>query len=187
MTLFHTVIPHTPNRTKGRICPYRKHQIVWSLLNQEDKPERDFIFWVKEITDHLEFHMITSERIQPEWGEEIPTPQSGDEVKWRILANPVKKQGNKKIPIQNVSEAETWLKNRMRGIESPTIKRLHFLPPEKAYKKGKPIIIHQMEAAGGGKVNNPEELLTITKNGIGPSRAFGYGAFLWKLIRKKQP
>lgn len=184
VSAFHTVIPHA-YQGKNRLDAYHRHQLAWSVLKDPEKKDRDFVFYLSDKGSVLQFHFISPAPLIEGISREIPSPKTGDEIRWKILCNPVNKMGNKKIAIKDLSVAKEWLLKKLNiAIEIGTF-NAEFLPIESSRKPGgTTIFIQQMLAEGTGEILNPEELLNLTLKGVGPSKAFGYGCFLWNVIRK---
>jgi CRISPR-associated protein Cas6/Cse3/CasE subtype I-E len=186
MTAYYTKIPHF-RRGNQRMDAYRRHQLAWSLLHTAEKKERDFVFYMNDSNTPLLFHFVSPNPLIPGLSKQIENVTEGDTIRWRLLCNPVNKMGNKKIPIRDLNQAKTWLTKKLGTCLELETFQAQFLPLDSARKPGgNTIFIQQMLAEGKGKVTNPQALLRITTQGIGPSKAFGYGCFLWNKIQPKK-
>jgi CRISPR-associated protein Cas6/Cse3/CasE subtype I-E len=183
--IYHTTLPkYIPNAQNAD--RYRIHQLGWSLLGSPDKKERDFLFYVNNSGEISKFHFVSKSPLITGISREIKEPSEGERLQWKILCNPVTRDGNKKIAIKDINIAKTWLAQKLNLFLDDIKLDARFLPIAQAKKQNPashPIFIQQMEAKGSGTVKDPSRLIEVTANGIGPSKSFGYGLFLWNITK----
>lgn len=150
-----------------------------------EKASRDFVFFVNTNAEVAQFHYLTPTALENFDSREIPRPQEGSRIAWKILCNPVKRQHNKKVALKSPEEGAAWLKRHLEECFTDLTIACDMLPTEKGVKpSGHTILIKPMAASGLGTLSNADRLLEITTKGIGPSKSFGYGCLLWNIIRK---
>ena len=86
------------------------------------------------------------------------------------------------MPLIKDEQQIQWLHERLNGVATPEAVNVRKLPPIFFYKQrekrdGKlvPVLFE-----GLLQVDNPEELVAMLKNGIGPAKGFGCGLMLVK-------
>jgi CRISPR-associated protein Cas6/Cse3/CasE subtype I-E len=186
MNVYHTILPHL-HRNRTRLDAYHRHQIAWSLLQNPEQRERNFVFYVNDKGPILQFHFISNTPLIDGLSKKIIAPPTNAKLRWKILCNPVNKMGNKKIAIRDIKEAKNWLQKKLQGALKLLSLNAEFLPTETSRKpNGTSLTIQQMLVEGTGIVLDPEKLLELTLHGIGPSKAFGYGCLLWNQLKPSE-
>ncbi len=107
---------------------------------------------------------------------------------FRLAANPVKKQGNRKIGLYKEDEQKRWMERKaLQGGFQPSLQNIFSFTignkkytenkenKEKIQKKKKNIYILGVRYDGILKISEPETFFNTFKNGIGSSKSFGFG------------
>lgn len=126
-----------------------------------------------------------------------PCPSQGQSLAFTVVANPVRTITDKngrltlrgepkkcRVPLIKDEQQIQWLHERLKGIAAVEAVSVRKLPPIFFYKQkekrdGK---IISVLFEGCLRVDNPDGLVTMLENGIGPAKAFGCGLMLVRRI-----
>lgn len=110
--------------------------------------------------------------------------QEGQRLAFRLIANPTKKRGNKRIALDDEAAYHEWLtrKAKQSGFRVLQVAAVPFWineehlsrSPEGGYTK-KNIPHFGVRFDGVLHVTDPDTLSTAVRKGIGPAKAFGFG------------
>lgn len=166
--------------------------------NQPGKPSRLIIqsrkFPLKQIG---EIKILAAKELNPQ-------PCRSQQLEFLLTANPVKTINDKngrtsrdgeikhcRVPLIREEEQIEWLRKRLETIASIENVTVTKLPPIFFYKRGRnnesnsgKLVPVQYE--GSIRVGDPERLVVLMQNGIGPAKAFGCGLMLVKRISGKE-
>lgn len=126
-----------------------------------------------------------------------PCPSQGQRLAFILAANPVKtindangrinRKGEPKkcrVPLLKDEQQTQWLYERLEGVATPEGVSVQKLPPIFFYKQKEKRDGKLVPALFEGflRVDNPEGLVQMLENGIGPAKAFGCGLMLVRRI-----
>lgn len=186
----------------GAACrnPYEIHRVLWKLFPGDKDAERDFLFRVERAGQHQAEVLLQS------WREPIvstmrevrllgskPYPlnlQSGQRVRFLLLANPVKTINDEsgrlnadgeikkcRVPLIRDEELQVWLVRKLEGlaeVESVEVEKR----PAMNFRKDREKLVGKIQPVsflGQLNVIDPEGLKSLILSGIGPAKAFGCG------------
>lgn len=192
--------------------PYNLHRQLWHLFPGEDRESRSsddetrqgFLFRIEgNATGHPAKLLVQSRRAPtPANGlllvgtrEINPKPSSGQRLAFLLTANPVKtitdaqrgakqaKQSEKcRVPLIKEEDQRQWLLRKLG--EAGEIAAVSVLPHAPMYfrkaNRGGKLVTATFD--GVLNVNDPNRLIALLENGIGPAKAFGCGLLLVRRI-----
>jgi CRISPR system Cascade subunit CasE len=207
MYLTHIQLSYTLAVCKLRIEDnYDWHQRIWQLFESNSGKNRDFLFRVERKKHHFEVTILSPEPSQlPGWlapeelhCEPLPNFELGH-YHFHVTANATRKvktknqEGNltkngSRLPLKTKEELEAWFhrKTENTGIQINTLS-IHPQEPQKFRKE-------KLKKAGLGthgntdfcgtlEILNPEKFTELVKQGLGSSKAFGYGLFILRKLK----
>ena len=188
--------------------PYDLHRQLWRLFPGKERETRQsgeqerqgFLFRIEEHRTGRPARLLVQSRRAPVHAEGIllhgsreiqPAPSVGQRLAFLLTANPVKtiadaerdvkpgKQPEKcRVPLIKEEDQRDWLARKLSGaamLENTTL-----LPHAPLYfRKGKhtgKLVTCTFE--GVLQVMDPERLLGLLENGVGPAKGFGCGLLL---------
>lgn len=192
--------------------PYNFHRRLWRLFPDQSKETRStfnenrhgFLFRVERIDIGQPIRFLVQSRSSPEQAPGLsllgsrefrPKPRVDQKLAFILTANATKKIRDKqfsakpgkkndkcRVPLIKEEEQKAWMARKIKGIVVLENVSVIFHPPvffQKGYRAGKLSIV---TFEGILRVVNPEKLVALLRNGIGPAKAFGCGLML---VRRK--
>jgi CRISPR system Cascade subunit CasE len=185
----------------GSACrnPYEIHRALWRLFAEDTKAARDFLFRVERAErNHAEI-LMQSDR-KPEGSSKTARIlacreyalrfNSGQRFRFLLLANPVKTindeagrrnaQGEPKkcrVPLIREEEQRLWIKRKFKSSASLETLVVDGSVPLR-FRKNREDKAGKVQPAvfqGILKVEDPEVMMGLVHDGIGPAKAFGCG------------
>lgn len=175
------------NRNSGVFDTYTIHKIVYSLFPKEDDETRSFLFAYKGGNFYEKRILILSKNqpMLPEIGtiesKEVPAAFLEQEYYgFEVMINPVKRDGKtgKMIPVKGREEIKSWFieKSGSFGFEimpdSLSVSDTNVL---QFTKDGKNVVLGKAKCVGRLHVIDKELFIKTFENGLGRSKAFGFG------------
>jgi CRISPR system Cascade subunit CasE len=188
--------------------PYDIHRQLWRLFPGEERETRDsgeqdrqgFLFRVEEQGTGRPARLLVQSRRAPVRTDGLlllgsreiqPAPSTGQRLAFVLTANPVKtitdaeraakpgKQSEKcRVPLIKEEDQRDWLARKFSS--AATLESVAILPHAPLYfRKGKragKLVACTFD--GFLRVDDPERLAGLLKNGVGPAKAFGCGLLL---------
>lgn len=170
--------------------PYSLHRILWKAFPGEEETRRPFLFRADCNGKNLSVIMLSDREPLPVEGDYLlranpfdirlsPSPYA-----FSLRANPVKRlsQARCRVPVVGEDSLRNWLIRKTEGIcsfEKVIVshrEEMHFR------KAGIPGKIVSVDYEGLLAPHDPEALLLLIKQGIGPAKAFGCGLLLLKRL-----
>lgn len=188
--------------------PYDMHRAIWRLFPGEaaesrrtpDQPRRGFLFRVEDHRPGRPAQVLIQSRCRPQpeatlnliGSREInPQPSQGQRLAFILTANPIKtikdRQTDTKprktrdtcrVPLITEETQRSWLIQRLKDVAEVEAVAVTPHPPlyfRKANRGGK-ILCATFE--GLLTVLDPNALVALLENGLGPAKAFGCGLLL---------
>lgn len=185
----------------GAACrnPYEIHRALWSLFLEDADASRDFLFRVEQAERTYAQILMQSAR-QPEITtsaarivdcREFPLSlKAGQRLRFMLVANPIKTindEGGRKnaagepkkcrVPLVRDEEQRAWIDRKLQNAASFATLEIDPVLPLRFRKSredraGK---VQPVRFQGVLSVNDPELLVDLVRNGIGPAKAFGCG------------
>lgn len=188
--------------------PYQHHCILWRLFPDEPReprrgdaePRQGFLFRVEDNRPGRPARMLVQSRRHPSPAEGVallasreiqPQPSVGQRLAFLLTANPVKtikdaqaeqKPGKTRdtcrVPLVKESEQRDWLARKLEDaaqIEAVTLLAHQPLFFRRGNRAGKLVTL---SFEGVLCVQDPERLVALLENGVGPAKAFGCGLLL---------
>lgn len=185
--------------------PYLQHKALWQLFPGREQEQRSFLFRIEQVKKGEGAIALMLSQEQPQQPQVIEDSEvvavkalnlnlsQGQAMRFRLRANPVKsiKDASKgeveknckrytrsvRVPLIHEDQQHAWLERKLAQIAS--IKSLNIqqeLPlnfrKQKESRSGK---IQPVLYEGVLIVDNPDKLLQLIIDGIGPAKAFGCG------------
>lgn len=188
--------------------PYNLHRQLWRLFPGLEKETRSnaeelrqgFLFRIEDNPAGRPVRLLLQSQLAPEVASELmvldtreftPQPTAGQRLAFLLTANPVRtitdkqrddkpgKQSDKcRVPLIKEENQREWIIRKL--TDASQIESVNILPhPPVYFRKGNhggKLVMATFE--GVMRVHNPDVLVTIMKNGIGPAKAFGCGLLL---------
>ena len=182
--------------------PYELHKALWQLFPDRPDENRSFLFRVENIVKNQSAQLLMQSVDKPVSGakgellacREIPLQlHEGQFLRFRLRANPIKtikdvekgvveKKGKSftrtaRVPLIHEEQQQAWLERKFDGVallQSLNIQKelvLNFRK-HKEQRSGK---IQTVLFEGVFQVLDPEELVEMMTQGIGPAKSFGCG------------
>lgn len=119
--------------------------------------------------------------------EALSSLSPGRQVGFRLLANPTRKIDTKsapdgtrrhgrRVPLREESARLAWLDRKLNGAElAPDLVRVQSVPIERGRSRGRTITIEGVLYEGLLSITEPRALKELVSEGVGPSRAYGFG------------
>ncbi|MBU2009826.1 type I-E CRISPR-associated protein Cas6/Cse3/CasE [Patescibacteria group bacterium] len=186
---------------KGSACrnPYEIHRALWTLFLENEDAGRDFLFRVGHSDrDHAEILMQSvrepersSNTVQILACKEYPLllfPRQ--RLRFMLIANPVKtisdEMGRKdtdgetkkcRVPLIREEEQRSWIERKLQNAASLEMLAIDPVFPMNFRKNREDRIgkIQPVRFQGVLKIEEPEAVMELVQNGIGPAKAFGCG------------
>lgn len=180
--------------------PYEIHRVLWQLFVHKPDQKRDFLFRVEKLKKRLGAEILLQSFDKPAETNEScritavrtfdPLLASGQQVRFRLRANPIKTikdekgRANRKgeikkcrVPIIQPEQQYAWLERKFKAAATIQNIQIHLEMPlyfrkTKAKHVGK---IQTVIFDGFLMVTDPNKLIQTIQNGIGPAKAFGCG------------
>ena len=166
--------------------PYALHRLLWKAFPGEGVKRRPFLFRSESDGKALSVIMLSdSEPLETEGNALLRASPfdirlTSSPYAFSLRANPIKRlsQARCRVPLVGEESLLDWLTRKMGGIctlEKVTIRHreeMHFR------KEGIPGKIVSVDYEGLLFPRDPEALLLLMKQGIGPAKAFGCGLLL---------
>jgi len=182
---------------------YHLHQALWKLFTGRSDNPRDFLYRVERMGKGNGMFILLQSTKCPQqtengpvildWREINPGFVSGQRLRFRLRANPVKrikdsqkgtveKKGKTytrtlRVPLLHEEQQQAWLERKfqdMAQLETLIIQPepVLYFRKEKEKRSGK---IQTVLFDGILRITNPEAFAHTFKTGIGPAKAFGCG------------
>jgi CRISPR system Cascade subunit CasE len=192
--------------------PYNLHRQLWRLFPGEEKETRSsseelrqgFLFRIEDSATGRPARLLVQSRRMPETASGVllvgtreinPQPVSDQYLAFLITANPVKtitdmerdtkpgKQSEKcRVPLIKEEDQREWITRKL--ADAGEINAANVLPHAPVYfrkgNRGGKLVTATFE--GVMCVRNPDILVALMENGIGPAKAFGCGLLLLRKI-----
>lgn len=178
--------------------PYELHRTLERVL--EDRPDHGrILFRVEPWRTGMEGVpvLVQTAAAHPDWSNlpnrgyclRVDDPklltldlQAGQRLRFRLLGNPTKKQGNKRIALDNESDYHDWLARKadqsgfrvLQVAASPYWINEDQLVKQGRYEK-RQIPHFAVRFDGVLQVTDAKKLEEAVRRGIGPAKAFGFG------------
>ena len=179
--------------------PYEIHRELWKLLPEDAEADRDFLFRVRNVDWNHADILMQSIRA-PERSSHTSQLLACKELSLRLLpeqrlrflliANPIKtiddeagrknaKDKTKKcrVPLIREKEQQSWIERKF--LEAASFERLVIDPVfPLRFRKSKKDHAGKIQPVGFQgvlKVVNPDAMIALVRNGVGPAKAFGCG------------
>ena len=192
--------------------PYRIHKDIWQLFPAMSKEPRKslkeerqgFLFRIQGSHLGQTAKLLVQSRRSPVPSERVavlatrefhPQPTEGQVLSFLLTANPVKTitdHGGRKngrgepkkcrVPLIKEDQQIEWLHARLRDSAVLESVKMRPLAPIFFLKRGESGKLSPVEFEGVLRVNDPGNLVTVLRNGIGPAKAFGCGLMLVRRI-----
>ncbi|WP_295392205.1 type I-E CRISPR-associated protein Cas6/Cse3/CasE [uncultured Thiodictyon sp.] len=188
--------------------PYQHHRVLWRLFPDEPReprqgeaePRHGFLFRVEDNRPGRPARILVQSKRPPSPAAGVtliasrevqPQPSTGQHLAFLLTANPVKtikdtqaeqKPGKTsetcRVPLVKEDEQRAWLARKLEGaaqLETVTLLPHQPLFFRRGNRAGK---LSTLSFEGVLCVQDPERLLGLLENGIGPAKAFGCGLLL---------
>lgn len=192
--------------------PYDMHRAIWRLFPGEkhesrqarEQPRQGFLFRVEDRRPGRPAQVLVQSKLPPQpdtrlhlvGSREInPRPSPGQRLAFILTANPIKtikdeqaeaKPGKTRdtcrVPLLKEEAQQAWLAQRLRDAADIEAVAVTTHPPLYFRKdnRGGKIVCATFE--GIFRVLDPDALVALLENGIGPAKAFGCGLLLVRRI-----
>jgi len=207
MILSRAEIPWSETRN-----PYEMHRAIWRLFPGEeresrraqDQPRRGFLFRVEDSLPGRPAQILVQSKRMPEPDAALrligsrefnPQPARNQRLAFILTANPIKtvkdeqlggkprkKRDTCRVPLISEETQKAWLTQRLGRAAEVEAVAITPHPPlyfRKGNRGGK--IVHAT-FEGILTVKDPESLIELLENGVGPAKAFGCGLLLVRRI-----
>lgn len=186
---------------KGSACrnPYEIHRELWKLFPEDTDAGRDFLFRVRNVDwNHAEILMQSirapqrlSNASQLLACKELSLRLVPEQrLRFLLIANPIRtindEAGRKnadgetkkcRVPLIREMERQSWMERKFQKAAS--FERLVidpvFLMRFRKGKESRAGKIQPVSFQGVLKVEDPETMMELVRNGVGPAKAFGCG------------
>ncbi|SDX92477.1 type I-E CRISPR-associated protein Cas6/Cse3/CasE [Nitrosomonas sp. Nm33] len=192
---------------------YNLHRQLWRLFPGEEKETRSngdelrqgFLFRIEDNPMGRPARLLVQSRRAPEAASGVvligtreiqPQPIAGQQLAFLLTANPVKtitdvqrdakssKKSEKcRVPLIKEEDQREWIARKLAGAGE--IEAANVLPHAPVYfrkgNRGGKLVTATFE--GVMCVLNPDILITLMENGIGPAKAFGCGLLLVRRLQ----
>jgi CRISPR system Cascade subunit CasE len=188
--------------------PYQHHRRLWQLFPEtpaetrrtSDAVRHGFLFRVEQNRPGQPATILMQSRIQPQPAMGVrllasrmidPKPSIGQRLAFLLTANPIKtirdtelsrktpkRRQSCRVPLLHEKDQREWLRRKLAGAAE--VETTSLLPHQ-------PLFFHKGDRAGKLvtltyegtlQVENPQRLLALMTNGVGPAKAFGCGLLL---------
>jgi CRISPR system Cascade subunit CasE len=207
MILSRVEIPWSASRN-----PYDMHCALWQLFPDESAETRrsdgesrqGFLFRVEDSRPGRPAQVLVQSRQRPRPTSSVqligsrelhPQPSTDQRLAFLLTANPVKtvkdvqlEQKTKKtrdtcrVPLIKEADQQSWLMRKLDGVA--LVESVSILPHQPLYfrrgHRGGKVVTVTFE--GVLNVIDPDRLVMLLENGIGPAKAFGCGLLLVRRI-----
>jgi CRISPR system Cascade subunit CasE len=185
----------------GTACrnPYEIHRALWRIFPEDTRAQRDFLFRVEQPEKGQAEILMQSDR-QPEIStktarilafREYPLSfHVGQRLRFLLVANPVKTINDElgrinadgepkkcRVPLIREEEQRSWIERKFQPAISLEALIIGSAVPLRFRKtredragKVQPVVFQ-----GIMKVEDPEALVGLVRDGVGPAKAFGCG------------
>lgn len=182
--------------------PYEQHRALWKLFPDRPEDQRDFLYRVEQYTKGQGADVIVQSQQQPLPSDTVNllasrelnvSLQKGQRLRFRLRANPIKsikdeskgeqiKNGKSytrsvRVPLIHEEQQQAWLVRKLN--EAATLEAITIQPElplnfrkQNQQRSGK---IQPLLFEGILTVDNPDALLKLMVEGVGPAKSFGCG------------
>jgi len=188
--------------------PYQHHRAIWRLFPGEPEeprrgrgePRQGFLFRVEDNRPGRPARILIQSRRPPAPAQGValmgtreiwPQPSKGQRLAFLLTANPVKTVRDSqveqkpwknrpvcRVPLIREDEQRAWLRRKLEGAAEIEAVTLLPHPPLFFRRGGRAGKIATLTFEGLLRVQDPEALVTLLENGVGPAKAFGCGLLL---------
>lgn len=170
--------------------PYEIHRLLWQAFPGMPESPRPFLFRLEGrpqsrfrtvlMQSTCEPSPVTAEPFELLGSKTFgPRFQAGQQLAFRVCANPVKrlKQDSRRVPLIREEEQIAWLQRQLEKAAQVEPGEVRMEQQDNLYfrKSGKPGKVATVTFAGHLTVTNPADLLAVLEHGIGPAKCFGCG------------
>ena len=189
---------------------YHLHQALWKLYPERGDEQRNFLYRVEQLERGIGTHILMQSMIRPQqsedspvildWREYNPVFSSGQRLRFRLRANPVKtikdsrkgtveKKGKTytktvRVPLIHEEQQQAWLERKLQGIAQ--LETLIIQPEPILYfrktKENRSGKIQPVLFDGILRITDPDAFSALFQTGIGPAKAFGCGLLTVKRV-----
>lgn len=182
--------------------PYEQHRALWKLFPDRPEDQRDFLYRVEQYIKGKGADVIVQSQQQPLSSDAVNLLASrelnislhkGQRLRFRLRANPIKsikdeskgkqiKNGKSytrsvRVPLIHEEQQQAWLVRKLN--EAATLEAITIQPElplnfrkQSEQRSGK---IQPLLFEGILTVDNPDVLLKLMVEGVGPAKSFGCG------------
>ena len=179
--------------------PYEIHRVLWALFSEDAHANRDFLFRVgSSDRDHAEI-LMQSLREPKHSSKDVRimgckeysfSLNAGQRLRFLLVANPIKMINDEagrttvdgqpkkcRVPLVREEEQRKWIERKLQNVASletllvDPVSLLRFRKV-KDNRAGK---IQPVSFQGVLEVEEPDAMMALVRNGIGPAKAFGCG------------
>lgn len=191
--------PRNAGARRDVATPYELHRSLVRSLNGYDEKDRLLFRLEPERGDGGPVALVQTAELEPDWSPLLanqylvqalgPKPVSldlpaGAHLAFRLVANPTKKQGNKRIALDDEAAYHAWLARKaaqagFRVLQVAAVpfwineEHLHDTPRDGYPKQNIPHFGVRFD--GVLQVTDAATLQHAVRRGIGPAKAFGFG------------
>jgi CRISPR system Cascade subunit CasE len=188
--------------------PYQHHRVLWRLFPGEpsesrrgdDELRQGFLFRIEDNRPGRPARILVQSRMRPTPATGVtliasrefqPRPSVGQRLAFLLTANPIrtikdaeaeqkpgKIRDSCRVPLIREDEQRTWLTRKLEGaaqIEAVSLLPQHPVFFRRGNHAGKLCILN---FEGVLCVQDPQRLVMLLENGVGPAKAFGCGLLL---------
>jgi len=192
--------------------PYDVHRQLWRLFpdqprevrQEAEAPRQGFLYRFEEMSPGKPVRVLLQSRLPPQAASDIallgsreiaPKPAAGQSLAFLLTANPIKtivdtekaakpgKVADKcRVPLIHEEEQLAWLVRKLAeaaSVETATAQVHEALHFRKGQRVGK---LARVTFEGLLRVQDPNALLRLLENGLGPAKAFGCGLLLVRRV-----
>lgn len=177
--------------------PYQIHRALWQLFPNSPDAKRDFLFRVEDLQPGRGAAILLQSVIAPERAE-VASVIASKAIEWQLPAgallrfklrgNPVKTIKDKRqrlnrkgevkacrVPLIHEEEQRQWLVRKLDGAARLETMQLVTEPPLYFRKAGVGGKVQPVSFEGILILDDPERLLALINEGIGPAKSLGCG------------
>ena len=192
--------PLNPGARRDAARPYDLHRTL--MRGIDGKHDERLLFRLEPDSAPSGPVVLVQTETPPEWASLLangyllradgpkafnPVLQQGQMLTFRLWANPVKKVGNKRIPLKRAepkAEDDTtywqWLLRQAERAGFAVVQARDAPSPTRRVGEGRTLKKEEIPHFGVRfdgvlEVKNPEQVREALRHGIGPAKAFGFG------------
>ncbi len=189
---------------------YHLHQALWKLYPGCGDEQRNFLYRVERLEKGIGTHILMQSTLRPrqsednpvilDWREYNPVFSSGQRLRFRLRANPVKtiKDSRKgtvekkgkiytktvRVPLIHEEQQQAWLERKLQGVAQletliTQTEPILYFRKEKEKRSGK---IQHVLFDGILSITAPDAFSALFQTGIGSAKAFGCGLLTVKRV-----